>query len=148
MNVTKSTKITLGLVTGAFLLGGGVGTALGGSSPAPATAPTSARTSAAAVQPAPTVTVTAAPVASVPRACRAALTAADVVNGIAGKGFGVAAQYPPLIPRAFKAGLDQDLSAARGVTAEIKDLNGQMPTGLPEAMDNYRTLAAQCRDAK
>ena len=84
-----------------------------------------------------TNTVTVTETQDVPFTPQACIKALD----LASKGYGITAGWPPLVAKAYEAGVNMDLAQAQEVLSEGKDLNRQLAALTPQVA----SASATCR---
>lgn len=83
---------------------------------------------------------------TVPSACLAALNSADDIQAQAGVFARTAAQYPPLVAKAYKAGVLQDGQQAKDIAARMQGLTGKIEgLSISEVHEVYTIAASACR---
>jgi hypothetical protein len=84
----------------------------------------------------------------VPAACRNAIAEARVVDLEAGKAFGVAALFPPLVGEAAKAGVAQNVQQIDAIAGRLRSGSAKLAAIAPRfqaAAAAFVTKAAACR---
>lgn len=83
---------------------------------------------------------------STPSSCLSAINAAEEIRRQSGTFAKTAAQYPPLVAEAYKAGVLQDAGAAHDIAARMRGLTGRIRNlSLDEAYEVFEVASSSCR---